>query len=134
MPSLDPVWRPRADVGRRIELKEEVHMNAKTNHLTFTAEELAALTLATAKAQAQTGTRARWTVEDRDGAAWAALEVFGLDEYDRQDWLLTFTIQLTSEPGRRFVALASDGRQVIQAGDDLGTLLADLLTAPAEAL
>jgi hypothetical protein len=109
-------------------------MNAKTTHLTFTAEELAALTLATTKAHAETGTRTRWTVEDRDGDAWAALEVFGLDEYDRQDWLLTFTIQLTSEPGCRFVALASDGRQVIQAGDDLGTLLADLLTAPAEAL
>lgn len=109
-------------------------MNAKTNHLTFTAEELAALTLATVKAQAQTGTRARWTVEDRDGDAWAALEVHGLDEYDRLDWLLAFTIQLTSEPGRRFVALAADGRQVIQAGDDLGTLLADLLTAQAEVL
>jgi len=109
-------------------------MNAKTKHLTFTAEELAALTLATTKAHAETGTRTRWTVEDRDGDAWAALEVYGLDEGDRLDWLLACTIQLTTEPGRRFVALAADGRQVIGAGDDLGALLVDLLTAEAGAL
>lgn len=109
-------------------------MNANTNHLTFTAEELAALTLATTKAHAETGTRTRWTVEDRDGDAWAALEVHGLDEDDRWDWLLTLTIQLTAEPGRRFVALAADGRHEVGAGDDLGALLADLLTATAEAL
>lgn len=109
-------------------------MNAKTTHLTFTAEELAALTLATTKAQAQTGARTRWTLEDRDGDAWAALEVLGLDQEDCMDWLLTFTIQLTSEPGRRFVALAPNGRDVVGAGDDLGAMLVDLLTAQAEVL
>lgn len=109
-------------------------MNAQTTHLTFTAEELAAMTVATAKAKAETGMACSWTIEDRDGDAWAALEVLGLDQDDRMDWLLTFTIQLTTEPGRRFVALAPNGRHVIGAGDNLAGLLASLLAASAEVL
>ena len=109
-------------------------MNAQNTHLTFSAEKLAAMTVATAKARAETCMACRWTIEDRDGDAWAALEVQGLDQDDRMDWLLTFTIQLTTEPGRRFVALAANGRDVVGAGDNLTGLLAPLMAAFVEVL
>lgn len=97
----------------------------KTNHLTFSPEEQAALILAAAK----TSPVAHWTIEGRDGDAWAALE----DDLG-EGLELVFTIQLTSETGRRFVALAPNGRDEIGAGDDLGALLPalfDQVTAQA---
>jgi hypothetical protein len=92
----------------------------------FTADELTALTLATSRAFFASGTRTRWTMEDQDGDAWAALEAYGTDEDGRYGWGLVSTIQLTEEPGRRFVALAADGLAEVAAGDDLGAILADL--------
>jgi hypothetical protein len=111
-------------------------MNTTTNTqaLTFTAGELTALTVATQHAFFQLGARVRWTVEGDDGDAWAALEVHGQDQDRRMGWHLAFTVQLTTEPGRRFVALAADGLEVVQAGDNLPALLADLLAPQALAV
>lgn len=102
-------------------------MNTTTNHLTFTAEELTALTLATTRAFFETGTRTRWTVEGQDGDAWAALEAYqDQGPFAGYGWELVSTIQLTDEPGRRFVVLACDGRDEIASGDDLSDILAAL--------
>lgn len=91
---------------------------SKTTYLTFSPEEQTALILAAAKASPV----ARWTIEGRDGDAWAALE----DDLG-EGLELVGTIQLTSETGRRFVALAPNGRDEIGAGDDLDALLPALL-------
>lgn len=106
-------------------------MSTQVQHLTFTAEELAALTVAAQQAFFQGGARVRWTKEDQAGDAWAALLIYGPDEDRRYGWQLAFTIQLTDEPGRRFVALAADGREVVGAGDNLPALLAQLFDLKA---
>jgi hypothetical protein len=125
VPSLDPVWRPRADVGRCIELKEEVRMNAKTNHLTFTAEELAALEGVKTYISDTFGADARWTYEDRDGDAYGLLEAFGTTE-DGQDWFPMVTVQLTSDPGARFALLEDARGPAWKTTDDIGQVVAEL--------
>ncbi|WP_374316703.1 hypothetical protein [Aquabacterium sp.] len=105
-----------------------------TTKQTFSPAEQTALILAAAKAQAQTATPTHWTICDQDGDAWAALET--LEDHGRglTEWDVVASIQLTSEPGRRFVGLGADGRHEITAGDDLGKILAVLFQpAPAEA-
>ncbi len=64
-----------------------------------------------------------------DGDEWAALvppeapaDPFRVDLPETH----LATVQLTSEPGRRFVVLGSDGRRVLTASDDLGAALSAL--------
>ena len=87
--------------------------------LTFTAAERAAL------ASLEVRGFSVETCAD-DGAEWAALIPSAVaDDPFRLELPETHaaTVQLTSEPGRRFVVLGPDGRRVMAAGDDLAAAL-----------